>query len=312
MSLARKHSLWAVEFNATLVGGITAQRVYMGNEVRVEPTAGEVYARHAAFVARRPGATFTSVNIAALLAQVPAMGLDIATLAAAAANGVRFYAQKHLDGGGRATGANHRRYEAVKGIAVLRTLTCDFGGDAALSGEVLATYDGSNDPVVETDAASLPAGITDAQRFTLGPITIGGVLLTQFRSLSIDFGLTVELDGADSDIFPTFASIMAVRRRITARGLDVEWLKSTNIPRAGIVCTHANTKIYLRKRTQDTAHFVVDGTAEHIKFTAAGLAHIDEAMNAQGSRGAESSLVVDTQYDGTNDPITVNTASAIT
>lgn len=307
MSVTNKHSLWAVEFNATLLGGIVAQRVYLGAEIRSEPTSGEVYSRHIAIVNRRPGATFSTLAIATGLTQLPVAGLNVASLVA----GLKLYAQKHQEGGTRATGSTHRKFTGVKGIAVPRRLECEYMGDAKLDAEYLATYDGTNDPIVEADTIALPAGITDAERFTIGKMTVGGILLTHVKRISVDFGITVELEAADNDIFPRFASIMLYKPRITLGGIDLEWLKAANIPRAGIVCTAANTLLHLQKRTQDVASLVAAGTAEHVKLTCVGIAHIEESMNASGQSGAEASLVIETKHDGTNAPLAVNTASTI-
>lgn len=309
MSVTNKHSLFGVEFNATLLGAIVAQRIYLGSEVRAEPVSGEVYARNIAIVQRRPGATFSTLAIAAGLTQLPVAGLSVASLG----TGLKFYAQKHLEGGTRTAGATHRKYTGVKGIVVPRKLTCEFKGDARLDAEYLATYDGTNDPIVEADTTSLPAGITDAERFTIGKWTVGGIVLDHITGIEIDLGIMVELDAADNDIFPRFASIQTYKPKITLKGLDVEWLKAAKIPRAGIACTPANTIGYLQKRTQDSASLVALATVEHVKFTAAGIAVIEDAFNADGQKSSEQNLCIYTKYDGTaNSPLAVTTASAIT
>ena len=78
----------------------------------------------------------------------------------------------------------------------------------------------------------------------------------------------------------------------------------------GVQATHANTSFYLRHRTR--TGFVADATETHILFTAAGLAHFTEPFTASGTEAGEATLVIETENDGTNDPIVIDTTSAIT
>lgn len=306
MTVTKAHTLYGVVFNATVLGGITAQNISTGTTVRGEGRSGEPYSRINHLVGQKPGATFTSEDIAAALAVCGPAGVDIDGLAA----GLILYAQAFADGGTRASGANHRSYTIYDGIVAPQQLRCTHQGDASIDYAALATYDGTHSPLVEADTVSLPAGLTDNARFTLGPITIGGVTLAEYRDLTIDFGIMVRSEGAESDIWDTFSYIVTYQPTITLRGIDVEWLKSTNIPLAGKAAAHADTAIYLRKRS-DGGTFVADATAEHIQLTAAGLAWIPTPMDASGLDPAECTLMLRTKYDGTNLPIVVDTTSAL-
>lgn len=310
MSIARKYSLYAVQLADTvpvLISGITTQGLQTGSEVEQEATSGEVYARFAALTAQNPTGRFATYHLATALANIGLAGLSIAGLA----NGLNLFEQKHAAGGTRAGAASHRKQNLTEGIIVPRTLTCTHGPNqsASITYEVIATWDGSNDPVTITESVSLPGAEADDERFALGPMSIGAISLPQIRQFEIDFGINAVAE-RDGDVWPTFVSIETIMPRITLRGIDPEWFKSTNIPLAGKPGTHANTILYLRKRA-DGGTFVANGTAQHIKFTAAGLAYIDDAFEATGSGAGESSLVMPLRYDGTNAPLTFNTASAI-
>ena len=306
MSVTQRHTLYGVLFDATLVGGINAQRISTGTEVRMEPTGGEVYARFGAVTARKPSATFTTLAIAAALDQAALTGKKIADLSA----GLTLYAHAHAIGSTRAGAGGHRKYAIAAGLVYPQTLRCDHNGDASIDYEAVPTAVGGNDPIIESDGVSMPAGLDDAERFGLGPVTIESQTLTHCRSFELAFGIIVEAIGSDGDLAPTFVSIVRIQPIITLRGIDVEWMKSTVIPRAGVVATHANTAIYLRKRSGTS--FVANGTAQHVKFTAAGIAYIDGALEASGDDEAETSLVMPCEYDGTNDPLVIDTSSAIT
>jgi hypothetical protein len=187
MTVTRKHGLYAVTIGAATLGGITRQNIATGSEVRGEPSSGEVWARFQAAYAQKIAPGFTTHAIASALAAVGLTGWSLASHA----SGLILYAQKHADGSTRASGASHRKYGFSKGILAPRTLDVDHRGDATLTLEAVITYDGANDPLVITDSASLPEITGDAERFTLGPATIGGVSLGELRRFSIDFGLDI-------------------------------------------------------------------------------------------------------------------------
>jgi len=302
-----RHGLYAVEFDATLLPGITQCRVDTGTDVQGDATSGEVYNRWLSVYAQKPKATFASKAIASALDLCGLAGLDVSGLAA----GLKLYAQMHARASTRAGAASHRKYTLNDGLVVPRTLSVSHRGDATLSYDVLVLYDGVNDPLVISDAVTLPAGLTDAERFTLGPITIESVSLTTVQKFDVDFGITGDPDAGDSSIWDTYCSIRGIKPKITLSGFDVEWLKAANIPLTGKSATHLNTAIYLRKRAAGST-FVADVTAEHIKFTAAGLAYIETPFDASDDGVSTTSLVMPLKYDGDNAPLTINTASAIT
>lgn len=304
MAVDNKHSLFAVVVGSTTLGGISQQNISLGTEVRGEPRSGELYTRQQAMVAQAPRAGFTTDHIAAGLNLCGGSGLSISDLA----NGLILHLQK-MGKTGPLSGSVHRKYTLVDGVMVPTTLSVSHGGDATLGFDMAATYDGDNDPVQIADDQALPTQSTVVQTFTLGPITIGAVTIDNLKSLEINFGLQVVTEGADGDIHPTEVGVVAVQPIITLRGIDPEWLKAANIPLTGKATTHANTAIYLRKRT--ATGFVADATEEHIKFTADGLAYVDDAMSASGMDSAETSLILMPEYDGSNAPIVINTTSAL-
>ena len=248
MAVTRRYGIYSVGFGSgggsTLIGGITKQSLSTGSTVKGEPTAGSVYPSFQSMTAQQPGASFDTLHVAAALDACGLQGLSIASLT----GGFNLYAQKHAEGGTRAGSGAHRQYVFNEGLVVPRSLSVDHQGDATISYDVIATYDGTNDPVVINDSVSLPTSGSDDERFTLGPVSIESVTIDHLKSLQIEFGIEVNSEGADSEVWPRFASITSVSPKITLRGVDVEWLKSANVPLAGKAATHANTTVFLRKR----------------------------------------------------------------
>jgi len=305
MTVTRLHTLYGVKIHETMLGGITAQNLPLGNQVQGEASSGEVYTRFQSLMGAKPQATFSTLNIAAALDLCGVTGYDVDS-----GDGVVLYAQKTADGATRTAGANHRSYTIADGLLVPQTLSVNHAGNATLSYLLLATSaDGTTHPVAIAETVTLGA-VTDGERFTLGPITIGAVTVAEPRSLSVQFGINARTEGAGSELYDTHAWIASIQPSLTITGVDVELLKAANIPLTGQAATHANTTIYLRKRAAGST-FVADATEEHIKLTADGLAVVEDAMAASGDDPAETGLVLSCEYDGTNAPITVDTSSAL-
>jgi hypothetical protein len=310
MGVSTKYTIYGVEFDSTLLGGITHTDMPIGTEVRAEQTSGEVYPRMTTKVAENPRINLSTLNIAAALDLCGLTGLDISGLT----TGLKLFGQKYDEASVPATGAVHRKFTVVEGLVVPRRLSVDHQGDARLDYEVLCTYDGSNDPIQVSDTTvTLPSGLTDSERFTLGKFTLGSNLMGDLRSLEIDFGIDARFEGGDSDVWPTFSWIASILPRVSLTSRNALLVKSDAIPIGGADFSHANTTFYLRKRTTDESSFLSDATEEHVKFTAAGYAHVENAFDGDSdNQGAQIRLEMVCKYDGTNAPLTVDTTSAIT
>jgi len=303
MAVSEKYSIGAVNLNDTvdvLIESIAESTLDLGMEIRREPTSGEVYPRYIAVVAGNPSATFGTYALKIALDAIGLTGLDISTLA----TGVELFCNKHADGGTRAAGGAHRTFTSDKGLVVPQGLDTDHRGDAVLRYNVIPTSNGTDEPFAISDAATMPA-LTDSTRFTLGPVSIGGVTIGQMQSLGIEFGVNAVPESAGSELYPSFVSIETIAPVFTCRVSKQSVLAAGAIPMEGKVGTVANTSFYLRKRAAGGT-FVADVTAEHIKMTAAGIAVVS------GVSANSVEIRYEVNYDGTNAPIVFDTASAIT
>lgn len=312
MGITKKYTLAAVQLDTgsdVLISGITSQNLQLNSQVDQEITSGNVYPAWYGLSGQNPGGQFGTHHVATALAAIAGLGLDISTLA----TGLALWLQKHAKGGTRAGAASHRKFLCQEGMVVPRTLSVSDGPGqhAIVTFEIITTFDGTNNPWVLSESQTLPNAEPDDERFALGPMTVGGKSLTQVRQFDIDFGINVVTERGDGDIWPTYASIETIAPSITLRGIDPEWFKDANIPLAGLAATHANTTLYLRKRAAGGT-FVANGTAQHVKFTGDGLAHIVDGFDVGGSGAAECSLVLPLRNDGSNAPLTIDTTSAIT
>ena len=181
---------------------------------------------------------------------------------------------------GPLAGNVHRRYSINRGIAYIDSLSCNHRGDLEVSGMLMATYDGTNNPVVMTPDVLLP---TDSQlnkgneRWTLHN-EIGTVLNSEpvkgKRSINIDMGVSTSTQGRDSDPFDFLAMIDSILPVVTVEGIDLEWFDGLKLglELQGAPVTHEDTIIMFRKR-DGAGGFVADNVAEHIEVKANGAAY---------------------------------------
>lgn len=271
-------------------------------------TAGDTMPRYMSLISHAVGGGFETYAVAKA---IDAIGLQPLCIATATEPGVTFYLQK-FDQCGSAAASGHRSLLISSGMVVPRRISVDHQGHARISVDVVVAKESANNAIVISDAATLPTLSGGGVRWTLGSITVGGVALSDYTSVEIDLGNTVSTRGTQSDVFDTYVEVAHHAPTITISGIDPTWFKeSGGVPIAGLACTHANTKIHLRKRDTDGQGFIADGTAEHIKFTCKGVAAIQSSHAGQMHSFTSTSLVIRGMYDGTDDPIEVDTTSTI-
>lgn len=298
------YNLYAVQSGASLIGGIGSVQIPTGIEVDSEPTSGQPYARLASIKAIKPSATFSTMHLKSAFDVFGALGKNIADLN----GGLNFYARAHVNGGIRGTGSVNTKFTALAGLLLPRTLSVSDRENASLDVEAkFISADGSNAPLVKTDNVAVPAGLTDDERFTLGTMRIGGYALTGVKQFNVTFGLAEQLEGSDSTVYDTHASIMTVMAKLTWTGTNIAWA-GTGVPLTGKAGTHADTVCCLRKRLANGV-YVPDATAQHIKITAAGLLTVDDVFNGQNNQAGQCSVSMTCVFDGTNDPIKIDTAA---
>lgn len=271
--------------------------------------AGEVSPKHIAHVAQSIMGSFTTF---ALPTAIDGTGLKALCIVTTTEPGVTMYLQKH-DACGDVSTSGHRSLKASAGVVVPRRITCDHQGHAQIEYDIVVAKKDANDAIIITDTATMPTIPAAAgSRWTLGSCSIGGNTLTDYTRLEVDLGNTVETRGAESDIWDAYIEVRTHAPTITLTGIDPTWFAAATVPIGGLACTHANTTIYLRKRSDDGTGFVVDGTAEHISMTAAGLAVPQQTVSGEPTRFSEATIQLTCLDDGSNDPIVIDTATAIT
>jgi len=294
---------------AVYLADVTSQSLDLATEMRAEVTAGNVSPTHVALVGRKLLQSAATYDLPGFLDSVGVSGLCIT---GATNFGARAFLQK-FDGCGTGASSGHRSFTFANGIIVPKTLTVEHQGDAKLTFELHVLGDGgTNDPVILSDAATLPTITQTPNRWTLGPITLGGLSFAEYTGLEIDFGNDIQVKGVASNIDATHVEVRTHSPKIKIKGIDPVWFSSSKIPIGGLVAANATDKIFLRKRTQTGINFAANGTSGHIKIVPAGLAAIGKAGGAEMQRVSETEIMITCAKDASaNNPIVITTATTI-
>lgn len=237
------------------------------------------------------------IEVMSIEETLDAIGLEGLCVTSSENPGLRLNVAKFEPCGDIAAGSVHRGYLFRGGKVVPTRLTVDHRGDARLTLEVFPISVGGNDLVSLSDSLALPSITIESARWTLGPIEVGGIELTKYTNLDINFGNVVEQRGVQSNIDDEFIEVHRVEPEIMIRGIDPEWFSAASIPWGGLLCTHANTEIFLRKRDPDGVGFIADNVAEHLKFTLSGVAKVQQVTGSQEDRYSETGLILYARED---------------
>lgn len=297
---------------AVHVPGLISERCDINAELVAELTGSAIRPKHTAINAISPLISGSAYSLATILDIVGTTGLGIDS---DSNPGLTVYHALMTDMGQVSGGSSNQTTLVKKGVFVPRRITCQSRGDAVLDFEVYTIQKSTNHPVVVGYSGTLPTLTVAEARWTLGPIDIGGTVFSDYNSIEIDFGLQITPEAVESAIYNKYIGVINQIPRITIAGIDPGWWvagTSGTIPLNGSAVLHANSNIYLRKRTQDGSHFVANGTSEHIMFTFAGIAAI-QSTGGTATSLTDSSIVIQPAEDSSgNAPLIVDTTAAIT
>lgn len=308
MALSEIHNVFAITANATHVGGIINQRAFANSQLRGEPSDGSVFPPVVHMFQQNPGGSFTTRDIKGIIDLLDATHTYYTFTGA----GFKCYGYKHAEGGTRAGATSHRVLAAALGMLVPRRITAQHRQVATLDFDAIIAYNGSANPWVITDNQTLPTGITDTGRWTIGPVTIESVVIDALRSVEIDWGIEARTEGADSDLWDRSVSVFSAQPRIMLRGINIKkFIAAGGVPLTGLAATHANTTIYLRKYAPGGATYVADVTEEHISIKCNGLIVPQDLQAGPNGQPQEVSFELKCRHDGTNNPLVIDTTAAI-
>jgi len=203
------------------------------------------------------------------------------------------------------------RIRLLRALLHWTQLTARQNEPAEISCSIVPTYDGTNAPMTPAGAIAVPALAAMPQEYyTLGPVAINGSLVAGVTDWSLDLGVKTHVEQSDGEPYPSWCGIESHEPVLT---VNTRYLASWATTGVGGLAL-SSLVFYLRKKALDSAGCVANGSAVHVKFTAAkGVVFVDQ--NSGGADGpATCGLRIHLRKAAVGDthPIAVNTASAIT
>jgi len=303
MSAMDLYTLYAVDVDSVLIDGITDQSVDPGTGNLILGADGKPYPTYAVGANVAPTIAFSTTAVATALAKVGTAGLALA-----AADAVTCYFQMLANGGLRAGASLHLKVLVSDGIIIPMTLAAAGDAPASIDYQVVATYDGTNAPLIVTPNQSLAGAPTVGELFFLGPVKINGTQVTGVQSIEVDFGISLVVRGSDGLLYPSFVAIAAIAPTIRITTTDVEALSTFGIDGTGQSATAS--EVYFRAGV-DGGTRAANATSVHLKIaTTASKGRI----SVQGVGGGEAAAVIiiqPTSSDGDTHPLTVTASTTI-
>lgn len=299
-------NLWKLSAVVTpggTIGQIVDQDYAPNLQEIVEGGAGTINPEFTGVMEGKPMLSFTTTALHAALAIV---GFNCYAIASA----TDFYFQSIAQGGlVDIANPTHIKVTTSLGMIIPKTLEASQGKTARLTYDMYAlSADGLAAPMTITTGQALPTATQVSELFTLGPVKINAGALGAAQSVKWDFANKEEILGSDGEPYPTFAGISnRYGIRCAVNGFDVSALSTFGM--AGVALTSFVT--YFRKLASGGTR-VANATAQHVKLSGTKGMLYPRGAKGTNDKPMEGEWNIVPAFDGTNDPVQVATASAIT
>lgn len=297
----KTYTLGAVTINGTTIKGIQQSSIRSGIEMFSNRGGGAPDPSFRSGMHLKPVGSFTTTDIKAVL------DLTSGFLPLAVGTTADFYFLQKAHGGNFAAGSVHEKHTFNDGLVIPRRLSASHGAEATIDIEVFVTWDGTNDPWIIADNVALPSNSqVVTEKFTLGPMSLGSALY-DLRELSIDTQIKEFVDGHSGEPYPRFACMMERDIQVSIKSMDLSIANTIG----EIGSSQSSLELYLTKMTANSAARVANATAEHIQFAVGGSYTYVDQISASSGQQAELSAMICPVWDGTNEPIVVDTTATI-
>lgn len=305
------HTLYAVQVaTVEAVDGLFDQIVSFnldtGLENFIEGADGNIDPMYVAVKSQEPRMRFTTTALVTSLDLCGINGLKISS--DEDDDGLEAWFQKADEGGVRATGSNHIKLTVNEGILVPRQISASHNERAELEYELIITWDGTNDPIVIATSQALEGTAAVGELFTIGEVDINGVTLEGIKEITVDFGITEFVEGADGNVWPTYTAIKERQPLITILTNEAVALSTFGI--AGVAQGATDSLIYFRK-VDEGGKRVADVTEEHISIAIdEGIIQCKE-ISGDHNEKLGTSIEIRPTYDASNAIMVFDTTAAI-
>ena len=292
------------------LGGLTTSSVSANAQVNQDYTDGNPHPTRTTIQNFAEELSFSTLNVDTALQVIGALSqcIDVGSSI------VLYYARFTECNSGPAPGSVHRSITITQagnsaGLIHAGSLTCDHRGDAQFSLMIKPKSDGINSPIVINQNIALPALVFDNRnRYTIGPVELDGNTIDGLKNVSLEFGIELDRESADSSIRDEFIGLKQTAAKITMSGINPEWWDTLGVN--GNALAHADSSIVFRRRLPGGAGFEPPAETRHIRLTCAGLAVPTNYVSTNEQAPAEAGLEIYCDHDGTNVPIVAQSGIA--
>lgn len=304
------HTKTAQAAAAVYIDGIRSQGVNNNLQTLTDGADGSVFNTFGSLVSGAPAAQFNTTDLKALLDEISVdSGMLIDT--DGSHPGVVMTFSQMAQGGTRTPFGTAQHFVSTigSGMLVPTTLQASHQGSATIAANILARQEGAVAPIVFDGTAAHDDVAPEVDTLhTLGPIDLNATVVDGVQSVSVDFGIRTVVEGADSDIFPTFVSVVRTQPRITITGAHIDIIDA--LTNEGAFYAVSTVRIFLKHRAEGGT-YAIDAAATHILLTL-GKCRVEVQSVAGNPKAVNLTLTPWYTVAGTVSPITVNTAVAIT
>lgn len=293
--------LYAVDLASTVIGQIRNQRLNPAINLVQEGPGGHVDQQYAAIAGGQPAMGFTSSAVAKCIDTCGFDGTPIDV-----PNAFNAWWQKGAEGGLRAA-SGHIKMAVVKGLVYPMAIRAPHVPPATIDYNVLASYDEANLPIQITTAALATAPAAD-EMFCAGPVITAGVEFEGVQDITVNFGITPEIQSHKGITWPIYIGIRQRLPQIIVRFLDANFLDNINLDG-----WTGQSTVYLRKVAEGGTR-VPDATTEHIKIDVAKSIVTLGDSSAANPNTADNTITITPLYDAgapAVDSMAFDTASAL-
>ena len=298
------HTLYMIDLDSIVIDQIGSQGISPEVSEIIAAGDGQVFPSHVSAGRIAPVIAFSTSGLAAALGKFAPDGFFITT-----GNVAVLYFRKRIEGGLLAVGSNHIKATVNEGICVPRILSAD-QESAILTGEIVATWDGTNAPVVVAGSQALAGTPAINEQYVAGPVVVNNVQLEGITSIEIDFGIRLTVPAHDGHVYPMYVAIAECVPVITVRTIDAVALSTFGI--AGTAQGATATAVYLRGKEQGGSNYA-NNTSNHIKIVntvSKGMITVRQLAAEQGG-DAEAEIKITGASAGTANPLTITTGTTI-
>jgi hypothetical protein len=304
MSVSRAYTLYSATIGANFLDQMENQDYDAGIEEMLIQANGSIYNQFIAIGLQQPKLSFTTSNLFAALAQ-GLLGYEIG--AGQTNTTAAFYWRQFQAQGGFLAGSVQMKMLMNLGSIFPRKLSARTGERATLDMEVFPIYDGTDSPFVITNNVALPSGSPAIGHVhTAGPVVINGVTFQGVQSIDVDFGIKEQLLKSDGDAYNSF-----IGTPVVAPSIEIETYDMSALAALGSATAITGTTEFFLRAIQPGGTRYVNTDTHHIGLgVTAGMIYVENGSAKNGEVGTVKIKIVPI-FDGTNAPVTFNTATAI-